>query len=28
MRNQSERVMRCLDEFGREYPTTFSKQAA
>jgi methyl-accepting chemotaxis protein len=28
MRSQSERVMRCLDEFSRDYPTTFSKRAA
>jgi methyl-accepting chemotaxis protein len=28
MRNQSEHVLRCLDEFGRDYPKTFAKAAA
>jgi methyl-accepting chemotaxis protein len=28
MKGQSERVVRCLDEFGREYPTTFAAAAA
>jgi hypothetical protein len=28
MRNQSEYVLRCLDEFGRDYPKTFAKVAA
>jgi hypothetical protein len=28
MRSQSERVLSCLDAFGREYPSTFEKAAA
>jgi hypothetical protein len=28
MRSQSERVLSCLDTFGREYPATFAKAAA
>jgi len=28
MQSQSQHVMRCLDEFGREYPTTFAPAAA
>jgi hypothetical protein len=26
LRAQSERVLRCLDEFGREYPVTITNQ--
>jgi hypothetical protein len=28
MRSHSEHVLRCLDEFGRDYPTTLAKAAA
>jgi hypothetical protein len=28
MRRNSEEVLRCLDAFGREYPTTFAQKAA
>jgi hypothetical protein len=28
MRSHSERVLRCLDEFGRDYPSTLAKAAA
>jgi hypothetical protein len=28
MRRNSEEVLRCLDAFGREYPTTFAPKAA
>ena len=28
MRSQSQRVIQCLEDFAREYPTTFAATAA